>query len=112
MKFGKTLPVIIASAMGLVGCTEEGYEQIRVNGQYHGVKVQTWSQKGMERGLVLYDENASSYKENRLYAKDMDNDGRFDVIDLKAVERGHRFESLANLDSLEAAYAEVMGQAQ
>jgi len=60
---------------------------------------------GMGRKLALNDKNGAW-----LLAQDYQNDGRFDMIDLKDSPKGHQFEKLANLITLEKIYAEIKKQ--
>jgi len=58
---------------------------------------------GQGRHLAVFTEDNQS----ALTAVDYGNDGRFDEINLKALPKGHKLESYANVNKLEQIYVEI-----
>ena len=91
--------LLLAPALALSGCKDTSGRTYMKKGTFEGYEV-TIEFNGENRKINVHD------KDGYLYAKDWDDDGRFDDIKLKA-PKGSPVEKFTNLSELERAYSEV-----
>ena len=90
----------------LLGCTNPITHFVK-EGEFRGHPVKI-GVKNEGRRITIYPSDFNS--ESKLTALDKDNDGRFDEVYLRNLEKGHILEQYAPLDSLNIIYDKVLFQ--
>lgn len=97
-RIGIGMALIVAGA-GIGGCREDASTDFTRDSNYKGYVTRV-AKDGLGRHINISEAND---KEKHVYARDWDNDGRFDEIRIY-VPKGHPLEKLANLENFEEAY--------
>lgn len=90
----------------LLGCATS-ITHFTKEGEFKGYPVRV-GVKNEGRRITIYSNSFDS--KSKLTALDTDNDGRFDEVYLRNLEKGHPLEQYEPLDSLNKIYDEVLFQ--
>jgi len=106
MKWGR-LAIAAFGLAAILGCRVKDGMPIRET-KVDGYNVSIGINNIGRKILIKQPKQSGTSAVPRMYALDIDNDGRFDEINLGHVPKGHALEQKANLTELERMYQEAL----